>query len=109
MPKPSPVKIAAVQLLTLAGLGVAAFVAYAVLASQHGRGHAQALCDAVPVGTSAEAATQAVQDADTTPRLRWVKGGTFGAGFHGAFTERWVCNLSVKDGVVVAQEVRVVD
>ena len=103
------VKRTIVQLVTFFFLSMLVFLAYLAIATRHGESRAEAFCAAVPVGTRAEVAVQSVRAADTEARLRWEGIGTMGVGFRGALGERWVCHLSVRDGQIAEQEVRLID
>ncbi|MES2949465.1 MAG: hypothetical protein V4858_13070 [Pseudomonadota bacterium] len=102
-------KRALVQIATLFVVLVAAFLACAAFATHSGRTKAEALCTTVPVGTNARTAEIAFASADTDAWLRFSKPDQIGAGFHGAFMERWMCNVAISDGKVVGNEGRLVD
>lgn len=104
-----PLKRVIVQITTLIVLLVFGFLAYAAFATHKGQSKAEALCKAIPVGTQAKIAEATISRIDTDKRLRFSSTDKMGAGFHGAFMDRWFCNVSISDGKVVDSEIRLID
>lgn len=100
---------AVVQITTAFILLIAAFLAYAEFATNNGRAKAEALCKTIPIGTNARTAEKEIASADTESRLRFSSAEHMGAGFHGAFLDRWFCNVAISDGKVVNSEVQLID
>lgn len=98
-----------VQITTLFVLLIAALLAYAEFSTHRGRAKAEALCNAIPVGTNVRAAEASIANAETDELLRFSSATHMGASFRGAFMERWVCNATISNEVVMRNEVRLVD
>jgi hypothetical protein len=90
-------------------LPIASFLAYAEFSTHRGRAKAEALCNAIPVGTNVRAAEASIASVETDELLRFSSETHLGAGFRGAFTERWVCNATISQEMVIQNEVRLID
>lgn len=101
--------VALVQIVTVFVLLVVVFLGYAGFATHSARGKAEALCKSIPVGTEARVAETAIASIDTDPRLRFSSENRLGAGFYGALLDHWFCTVSISDGKVIENEVRLID
>lgn len=101
--------VAFVQIVTGFVLLVAVFLGYAGFATHSARGKAEALCKSIPIGTEARVAEAAMASIDTNPRLRFSSEDHLSTGFYGALLDRWFCNVSISDGKVIENEVRLID
>lgn len=97
------------QITTLFVLLIAAFLTYSGFSSHRGRAKAEALCNAIPVGTNVRAAEASIASAETDELLRFSSSNHMGAGFRGALMERWVCNATISKEIVIENEVRLID
>jgi hypothetical protein len=98
-----------VQITTAFALLALTFLAYAEFATHSGRAKAEALCKTIPIGTDAALAETTISRASTDLQLRFSSSDLMGAGFHGAFLDRWFCNVAISGGKVVDNEVRLID
>jgi hypothetical protein len=102
-------KVAAVQIVTLFFLGVVAFFAYAVFASNNAKSKAEAVCNSVAIGAGIDVAAKVIEGVEAEARLRSASPEFLSVGFRGAFVERWSCSFKISDGKVAAHEVRLFD
>ena len=101
---------ALIQIATFFVLLTGLFFGYAEVATYRGKSKAEALCKAVPIGSSAESAKAIILKFEIDPKLNFSSEDQLSVGFRGAFMiERWYCNLKVSNGKVVANEIRLVD
>ncbi len=98
-----------VQITSMFVLLIAAFLAYAEFSTHRGRAKAEALCNAIPIGTNVKAAEASIASTETDELLRFSSPTHMGAGFRGAFMERWVCKATISKEIVIQKEVRLID
>lgn len=105
-----PVIRAFIQIASLLFLMLGLLLGYAYFKTNQAQSQAEAVCKLVPIGTSLERVKAVIERADTDPRLKRSRENDFAwVSFHGAGTDRWMCNLSIRNGSVVSQEIRLLD
>ena len=102
-------KRAIVQLISTFALALCAFFAYGEIASYRAQSKAEAACASFPDGMPIEVATATALAIEAEPRLRFISSEHIYVGFRGAFLDRWICAVSIRDGKVLDHEVRLID
>lgn len=102
-------KRAVVQVITTFVVAAAAFIGYSGITTDRARSKAEEVCRIVPAGANASAVEEVVAGSRIEPELHSQTERQISYGFHGAFLERWFCNVSLSEGKVVGQEVHLVD
>jgi hypothetical protein len=97
---------------TAAGLFMlfAAFFGYVVIATDLAEKHARHFCATVPVGAGPQDVLHAAVLAHAAPDLTInLDNAIITIGWHGAFLDRWYCNLDLYEKKVVGKKVNFVD
>jgi len=86
------------------------FFGYLYTANHLAQSRAENICQSISIGMSMAEARDLVFHADADPQLKYeIDNQYLSVGFHGAFLDRWTCNVSVNAGKVVSREVRLLD
>ncbi len=107
--RPRLLKVVIVQIISVFVLFFIVFLAYCAFTTRAANKRAEALCLSVPRGSNVDVAMKAIRAADTEPRLRHLSPDSPGAGFRGAFVERWYCSFTISGNKVIDHEVRLID
>ena len=107
--QPRLLKRALIQIATVFVLIVITLLGYVTFATRSAKSQAEALCQAIPPGTSVDQAQTELVTSRSDPGLYFTFPGRMGNGYYGAFKERWVCSLDISNEIVVRNEVRLID